>query len=182
MHISAFGGRADGSMCQVSDRPGGATILLLAYCQGTPRKVPREINSRPAPRKATVVTLRVARSRHANLSHLQLYEKVATSWSLLKSLNVKMTKRPSRKPNNFLMASSSRSGKKRDVSFASIPLVADSSGRHLLVKRRPLLALSGHHWSPFQCPLSGGRATWRLPCEMSAYDPKRTFQSNQLKP
>ena len=27
----------------------------------------------------------------------------------------------------------------------------------------------------FQCPLSGVKRTWRLQCEMSAYDPKRTY-------
>src|SRR5262245_30375220 len=38
----------------------------------------------------------------------------------------------------------------------------------------PLLALSGHRLVHCKCPLSGVKRTWRLRCEMSAYDPKRT--------
>src|SRR5262249_47260562 len=37
-----------------------------------------------------------------------------------------------------------------------------------------LLAQSGHPRRALQCPLSGVKRTWRLHCEMSAYDPKGT--------
>jgi hypothetical protein len=39
----------------------------------------------------------------------------------------------------------------------------------------PLLALSGHHARRTECPLSEVKRTCRLHCELSAYDPKRTF-------
>src|SRR5215831_12778294 len=39
----------------------------------------------------------------------------------------------------------------------------------------PLLAQSGHFFLHRKCPLSGVKRTWRLHCEMFAYDPKRTF-------
>jgi len=40
--------------------------------------------------------------------------------------------------------------------------------------RCPLLALSGHFGRTSQCLLLGIKRTWRLRCEMSANDPKRT--------
>jgi hypothetical protein len=39
----------------------------------------------------------------------------------------------------------------------------------------PLLALNGHSSNTTECPLLGIKRTWRVRCEMSAYDPKRTF-------
>jgi hypothetical protein len=36
------------------------------------------------------------------------------------------------------------------------------------------LAESEHSIDTLQCPLSGVKRTWRVQCEMSAYDPKRT--------
>jgi hypothetical protein len=38
----------------------------------------------------------------------------------------------------------------------------------------PLLALNGHRFARRQCLLLGVKQTWRLHCEMSAFDPKRT--------
>jgi len=43
-------------------------------------------------------------------------------------------------------------------------------------KRYPLMALSRQSDRAHECPLSGVKRTWRLHCEMSACEPKRTLR------
>ena len=46
----------------------------------------------------------------------------------------------------------------------------------------PLLALSGHERVHCTCPLSGAKQTFIFALQMSAYDPKRTFNPKDMKP